>query len=828
MTMSAVDMIAGRRSRRQNLQTRSRPQCKTRQAGFGSACLAVAAVCATALLTTANASAQTAAPTGGQYIACAASGQPLVRIPELVSKNGKLRGAIVLSVETNRMKEKAPGSDNDCVRQYNRAYRAVNGTLPDYPGTTPPGFAGYKPPANQGSIPFSDPLPGPTLRAHVGDLIELSFINQIDTGVFVNSVDRGERFDPSQGCDLGNGTVSYPYSDRYPDCFHGSSTGNIHFHGTHTNPSSTGDNVFIEVRPSPRNKNNQPTVTPGSVQGDFAQFFAACEKALSKSQLSQWPYSWNDMPASWTRKQKALLQQYDANPNIKNKLWPVDAAQIAVGGWPQYYIGAYPYCYRLPAYQEPAAPTMPAHAGMIMPPPEVLHMGQAPGTHWYHSHKHGSTTINVTNGMTGAFIIEGKYDEQLDAFYGKGWMRKQPIIEIQELNGPPNLFAGGNSTPADKIDFVVNGLPKPTIAMQPGEVQLWRIINSAARSGAYFSLPAGVHWRQIAQDGVQFSPANYWNSADKPFLMAAGNRADILVQAPTTAGNVDVKVVKTVKDTEIYGPKPNAPITLLTMAVGGTPASGPQSQFVPQNQAPTLPAFLFDITADQVKGTKRIVFESLKPVPTPEHPALPAGPPFTRQTIDGKEFDGEVGEVVLLNNIEEWTIANRSVGPVINHPFHIHINPFQVVEVFDPNAPLRDSNGNVVEKTAGVADPLPLYIVSTTSPATPTNPADPKNPRLLKNGQCWVNPDFEATWRPCGQQAGSDLIWWDVFPIPAGTKGTDTAGKAVVIPGYFKMRSRFVDYKGFYVLHCHILAHEDRGMMTVVEVVPRKTIYAHH
>ena len=47
------------------------------------------------------------------------------------------------------------------------------------------------------------------------------------------------------------------------------------------------------------------------------------------------------------------------------------------------------------------------------------------------------------------------------------------------------------------------------------------------------------------------------------------------------------------------------------------------------------------------------------------------------------------------------------------------------------------------------------------------------------------------------------------------------------VPGYFKMRSRFVDFAGQYVLHCHILAHEDRGMMTVVEVVPFTTAYSH-
>jgi len=48
------------------------------------------------------------------------------------------------------------------------------------------------------------------------------------------------------------------------------------------------------------------------------------------------------------------------------------------------------------------------------------------------------------------------------------------------------------------------------------------------------------------------------------------------------------------------------------------------------------------------------------------------------------------------------------------------------------------------------------------------------------------------------------------------------------------MRSRFVDYTGMYVTHCHILAHEDRGMMTVVEVRPEsqpatlKIPYKHH
>jgi hypothetical protein len=39
--------------------------------------------------------------------------------------------------------------------------------------------------------------------------------------------------------------------------------------------------------------------------------------------------------------------------------------------------------------------------------------------------------------------------------------------------------------------------------------------------------------------------------------------------------------------------------------------------------------------------------------------------------------------------------------------------------------------------------------------------------------------------------------------------------------GHFKMRSRFVDFPGVFVHHCHILRHEDVGMMQLVEVYDR-------
>jgi FtsP/CotA-like multicopper oxidase with cupredoxin domain len=40
--------------------------------------------------------------------------------------------------------------------------------------------------------------------------------------------------------------------------------------------------------------------------------------------------------------------------------------------------------------------------------------------------------------------------------------------------------------------------------------------------------------------------------------------------------------------------------------------------------------------------------------------------------------------------------------------------------------------------------------------------------------------------------------------------------------GSVKVRMRFTDFTGKFVFHCHVLHHEDHGMMSVVEVVDPK------
>jgi FtsP/CotA-like multicopper oxidase with cupredoxin domain len=683
---------------------------------------------------------------------------------------------------------------------------------------------------------------------------------------------------------VGKDGLTYPDSfDSSPNCLHASSTANIHYHGTHTNPNSTGDNVFLQVLPLPRDNQGTLTTTPAEAMTGFETFFERCAEEL-KDPLKRWPRlgHWrDDMPAPWIAKQTKLLQEYqEKNRDQNQNVWDEDQEEEK-GGWPQYYIGAVPYCFALPYKPE----TEPVREG-------ALRMGQAPGTHWYHAHKHGSTAINVMNGMTGAFIIEGQYDDELNAFYGeyvlkdgKHWnTRKQPVLVLNQLGTTPNLL-GTAGADLDKpagvtgVPFAVNGRFEPKARMQPGEVQLWRIVNTSARNAAYFMAPEGFRWRQLAQDGVQFARETYDKKVnptaphldstpsvtapkrpfylDRPFYLAPANRVDLLVQAPMLTDNLPsktfpVRVQAVMARNQVvptpFDPKDPKPGTMLmTVEVSGAPVvtkDGEPMPFPPQG--PIQPKFLTDITneewGDSKYAKKEFIFDS-------KGPGMP-----NQHTINGHQFkddNGVANVFVSLGNVEEWTIkntTNTTTGPpnsLIDHPFHIHINPFQITEVFDPNENLVDPETGKLEAQmdkSGKTIAVPRYVMDKAQldEQRAEQIKDPKRYPFASR-QCFLNPKDKETWSVAGacgpQPPQSHLIWWDVFAIPSGRDSGLTEkvmveekeeDRSIIIPGYFKMRSRFVDYPGAYVMHCHILIHEDRGMMFTVEVIPEPPLRVHH
>ncbi|HYK04652.1 MAG TPA: multicopper oxidase domain-containing protein [Thermoanaerobaculia bacterium] len=705
-------------------------------------------------------------------------------MPEVKSKNGRLAGVLMLSDEQRSLAESSTGSP--CASQRLRLFKGWSTQEP------------VKPWPSTGDI-----LPGPTLRARVGEIVQLTFLNQINQSNFPNTLDQDEQ-GKTDGCDVAiaqrqnSPTVTqqiYPRNDKYPNCLHGSSTANVHFHGTHTTPSTTGDNVLLYIRPALR-KGGELLPNDRFVNTQFDAVFRRCEAKGS-------PQNWSEMPPDWQAKQKELLQFYDSTAPYKGvagalpekmKLWPRNQASLDQGKWPQYSVGAYPYCFELPKYD-----------------PAKVKMGQSPGTHWYHAHKHGSTALNVGNGMTGAFIIEGEYDDVLRSFYKetashKGWGLQEQVLMIQQLETAMNLLSGTrNGGPAP---LSVNGRLNPVVTMKPNQVQLWRVINGAPRTFVEFHTfkqrgkgGQAPSWRQIAQDGVQFSFANYdrFGTVNAKFNLATANRADLLVKAPALEGDYALQIVESVSDL------PSAsPVTLLTVRVkaDGTPIQPPMDFITEPRNYPVLPPFLKDITGPFT--TKRELMFNTSPSSARQGKgSLPL------HEIDGHLFNGHhVDQPIFLDAVEEWTIANRTTD--IAHPFHIHVNPFQITEVFQPNS-------------ASAKDPT--------------------------NSQCYADPAKPDTWKPCVKLT-PPFVWWDVFAIPTARADalpaavcteleqcppdlqqfTDCEGGTctVTIPGYFKMRSRFVDYTGQFVLHCHILAHEDRGMMQLVEVLPKLEALSQH
>ena len=616
------------------------------------------------------------------------------------------------------------------------------------------------------------PGPGPTLRASVGDTIQITLLNQVNVKNFPNTLDVAEH---GQACDqnttfgTGNTYPGNPMFENPPNCFHGSSSENLHFHGTHTSPSGISDNILLNIRPTPRLPNGQPVVNEQTVGPIFEKIFAYCMHGHQPLLWTQWPPEWQ----AW---QKKLLIQYDNTtpwlgqspppggngPSVlpqDEQLWHQNQEEMADHQLPQYYIGAYPTCFTIPKWNG-----------------QSTSMGQSPGTHWYHAHKHGSTALNLANGMAGALIIEGDYDATLHAYYSsKGQPLQERVLVLQQYSAVLGLLRAEG-----KADLVsVNGNYQPVLEMKPNQTQMWRIINACHQAPVPLNTnpPNGLKWVQTAQDGVQLNPQNYNpdpNAVTNTFpvpaktffiggkwistgSLAPGNRIDLLVRAPSTAGDYPVT---------FGGSKTILMIVRVTgQAVNSTP-------FPTQAQFPTMPGFLSDIVVPvgMVKreirfNTTRTQFASPTPTPIPQGtpfgrnpsnaplPFIPNAPPM--HTINGKQFSGEIDQYMKLGATEEWQLFNDTPAGGPAHPFHIHINPFQIVEWFDPTLPMPSSG--------------------------------------VKMAKPWV--------------------WWDNFALPPG--------------GWVKMLTRFVDYTGTYVFHCHIVGHEDRGMMQLVNVSPSGTSMRH-
>jgi FtsP/CotA-like multicopper oxidase with cupredoxin domain len=616
------------------------------------------------------------------------------------------------------------------------------------------------------------PAPGPTLRARVGDTVKLTFVNEVDGTKFPGTREYKGTCDPAS---MNNPPLVdnnwLPKDDKSPNCFHGSNSGNLHFHGTHVTPSGFGDNVLLQVVPYP---DQNPTLRIGQ----FNHVFSGNPLAPANFPTS--------MPSGWQGEMTKRLINFDKLNGLAGKPTSLEKQNqdaIKAHEWPVYQPGAFPTFFYI-------TKSTPQHK---------FDMDQAPGTHWYHAHKHGSTALNLLNGLAGAFVIEGGYDDDLRKWNAKV-MDTQKVIVIQEFGDIPNLYRG----PVARA-MLANGQYQPKITMNQGSIVLLRIVNASQQQPLTldFTSPQ-FQVKQIAQDGVQFEVTNYNRQlSGTKFFMAPANRIDLLVKAPNATAEFPV----------LYkaGPATGNANTLMTLV---TSTATENMSFPTDAEFPKFPRFLDDIEPSEIRKYRRLTFgwEQGRTIngrtgPDNKLNVAPNVPPH--YTIDGKQFqDHYIDQTMELGSVEEWLIEN---GTTIRHPFHIHVNPFQVVEEMNPNK---------TEKGVPIIGPEHYAIFQ-----NPTPQNEPQRMALI--AKCTTRDP-----RPW-------VIWWDNFAIPAGLSTPDAnvpGGLRLVVKpdgspalaGYFKMWTRFVDFTGKFVLHCHILGHEDRGMMQLVQVIPKPTTTLPH
>jgi FtsP/CotA-like multicopper oxidase with cupredoxin domain len=309
------------------------------------------------------------------------------------------------------------------------------------------------------------------------------------------------------------------------------------------------------------------------------------------------------------------------------------------------------------------------------------------GSFLYQPQAHGSTAIQIANGMTGAIIIEGA----VDALAGIADANERVFVlqhiphdedvplangeECTEANLSVNTF-----TRAAAVDtsIVVNGLVEPTLVLAPGDVERWRFAHAGvdadmtlslrAADGGTCATPGGaaLTMNQIAADGFTMSQ----KLARQELPLSPGYRADVLVEAPATEGLYCLIA----QVPALAGPGTTIDHLVARVVVEGSPEAA-TGAVVSDNELAAVATPTIDCAA-AVDGTQNTIFSQLVDGAT----GMPCegGPigPGLKFNINCRAFDPANPRVLQLGQTEEWVLSSGAG----DHVFHIQVNAFTVCD----------------------------------------------------------------------------------------------------------------------------------------------------
>jgi FtsP/CotA-like multicopper oxidase with cupredoxin domain len=176
------------------------------------------------------------------------------------------------------------------------------------------------------------------------------------------------------------------------------------------------------------------------------------------------------------------------------------------------------------------------------------------GTYWYHVHKHGAATYQFLGGMAGFLIVQGgpgtldtvrevaaakdipmafqivrslndgrvvfvhQQAQQFGTFPFPDFTKHPPVLPLPEDQGLWSTYGldgmlplepdGQTPAPSSRFSYTTNGVANPTLQMQPGEVQRWRLLNATDGDNLQLVLVSNVKGQQglglnvVAMDAI--------------------------------------------------------------------------------------------------------------------------------------------------------------------------------------------------------------------------------------------------------------------------------------------------------------------------------------
>jgi L-ascorbate oxidase len=476
------------------------------------------------------------------------------------------------------------------------------------------------------------------------------------------------------------------------------------------------------------------------------------------------------------------------------------------------------------------------------------------GTFWYHSHRHGSTALQVSSGMAGALIVEGnrrlrdkpqngvadvdtilRYPDgkpfferiflfeqiQYSCLDEKGnltwdcktqnctrrdaqdkcigeWVDRVGGIEQYENGqfGPASWRVSGRFT-------MINGRVQPTFEAEAGKIERWRLIHGGVRDTIKFMVTRSTlnptdtasllsltvepmtieaqktmiektclldqrvpQW-EFAVDGLTRKQIVRKNVN----VFQPGYRSDILLffDRPGVYCVIDDQAPPAEKiNAEDNVTKERKLLARVIVREGGAVTLEP-AEYLSQ-QLTRANSDLPTGAKGEVRQLRLTDFSPHKDISEPQVTGrqalafnLDLSSAAPRFGIDNQAYSPtRIDRTLKLNGVDEWALTSTFV----NHPFHIHVNPFQIIDILKLGPDQK------------------LFSIF--------KDKDYDKCLKLENG----DPQY------CDQQS----VFRDTILVKQGYK--------------ILIRSRNERYIGDFVLHCHILDHEDQGMMQNVRIVP--------